>query len=225
MNVDALIDNLGPLAELSMCVLQGLTDENANLNKKVCFISRYVEGSTNGQYEVSAIGRDKDVAIPSKNMHPSATTSTSKPCWFEECSYYSAKRSLAADRDEILTEGLGQKRKKKKTGKDDGPPEPTEHELTMELMKHRRAYNEFAEGYKYLMNVDEIPWPSDAVLRIEVSLDPDPEKAVRTLQKRWHPDRFMNKFRGRMEQSVQPLIQERVTSVAAVINQLKMETS
>ena len=83
---------------------------------------------------------------------------------------------------------------------------------------HERAWAEWIAQDTAPILAEQVPWPRLA--GAEKGTQPLSLSELRTLQTRWHPDRFMQRFGARIPAEERDALLARVTDVAAAVNGL-----
>lgn len=114
------------------------------------------------------------------------------------------------------------------------PRSPKPSEMEARRAADEEAWAAFEAASKSNLTMDDVPWPylgpagaggasSDAQQRYVVGIHPDMSLAeqrvrIRKAQRRWHPDKFVQKHGARVAESAQDAVMERVKVVAQAIN-------
>lgn len=110
----------------------------------------------------------------------------------------------------------------------------TARDQTVEVLKTRMKYEEryklcLENKDKQTLTFDDVPWPSVKSERSDINvlfdlMDKDSseyKKYLRDQQIRWHPDKFLQRFGGKLSASEKEKIMKRVTLLSQDLNKLK----
>jgi hypothetical protein len=83
-------------------------------------------------------------------------------------------------------------------------------------------WDAFASAPPAAFGLDGVPWPDLALIKVVAMASPDTVD-FRALQARWHPDRFTQKFGGRVVAAQRDAVLARVNEVAAAVNAMRRD--
>lgn len=120
-----------------------------------------------------------------------------------------------------------EERREQKQPKKVRSPDRHNHLLVMKL-RYEKKLAAFEENKLEVISYDDIPWPGNtdntehmvAVLvgdKSKVSLD-ELKKYLKSHQRTWHPDKFIQKFGGRLKDSDREKILEKVKELSQALN-------
>ncbi|GAB1600650.1 NF-kappa-B inhibitor-like protein 1 [Argonauta hians] len=100
----------------------------------------------------------------------------------------------------------------------------------LEFLRNEKKYKKLLNGNQNeLLSYDRFPWPRDnqgtclsyqSIDKLHIDNTSENRMLIRKLQRRWHPDKFMQNFGNRLLESDKDLILQKINEIAKTLNKI-----